>query len=81
MTSFCKQNEQSQLGQKGKLGMGGKPIGLLIDSPLTYVPFRNITVNAGKKDWSVLGVDFCFSESGVYGCNRQTFLLSITFLC
>lgn len=48
--------------------MGGKLIGLLIDSPLTYVPFRNMTVNAGKKDWSVLGVDCCFSEPGVYGC-------------
>lgn len=48
--------------------MGRKLIGYLIDSPLTYVPFRNIPVTAGKKDWCVLGVDFCFSESGVYGC-------------
>lgn len=30
-------------------------------------------MNARKKDYSVLGVDFCFSESGVYGCVSSVF--------
>lgn len=31
------------------------------------VPFRNVTLKTGKRDCPVLGIDICFSESGVYG--------------
>ena len=35
------------------------------------VPFRNVTANAGKKD-------FCFSESGIYGCICSIFCFPVS---
>jgi len=55
--------------------VGGKRTDLLTNRPLTYVPF--ITVYAGKKDCRGLGVDFCFSESGVFGCISSFFYFPV----
>lgn len=55
--------------------MGGKLITCLLHKHLVDAPFMNVTVNAGKRNCSVFGGDFCFSEP------MAVFLWSFAFLC